>query len=409
VLQISKIELLIHQSKFEQAEKELKGYLTDSPSNGVAHSLLAIACLGQKKNAEAMSEAQQGVSLDPTSAYAYYVLSRCYINDNNLKKAEEISSQALNIDPEDEDYLCNHAMILNNSGKYNNALDTVNRALEQNPEHSNSKQIKSIILRNIGDYTGADNMASDALHDNPESSMAFAAKGWSLLDNNQNKEALEHFKSAVMLDPNSEYAKSGLVMGIKAQNKLFDLFYRYYLWISKLSPKASWAFVIGIILLARITRSLSESGSEFAPVFTVLFGLYIVFVFLVWTINPIFNIFLRFNRFGKYALDKGEIIGANLMAVLLIVASILFGLHFLFDGVSEAGGIGALFLALPLAGTFVRWDTPKFKTHAIYTAILAVLWIANIILPIAGIDLKALWLAFLVGVVGYTWVSQMGK
>lgn len=406
---ISKAELLIQTSKYDQAEKELKLHLADNPNDGIAHSVLSLAYLGQNKEREALSEAQQGVALQPTSAYAYYILSKCYIHADNLKKAKEVSAQALSIEPEDEDYLCNHGIILNDLNKYDEALELIDRALAQNPEHSDSKKIKSIILRNLGKYSEADNMASDALKDNPESASAFAAKGWALLDNGKTKESLEHFKTAVMLDPNSSFAKSGLVMGIKAQNKLFHLFYMYYNWVSKLPPKASWGLVIGIVILARITRKLSESGSEFAPIFSVLFGIYIAFVFLVWTINPIFNIFLRFNRYGKHALDKGETLGANFMAVLLSSALVFFGIHYLVDGFPVTAAIGALFLSLPLAGTFSRWGTPKFKIHALYTTALAILWIINIVLPLVGIDLFILWLAFLFGVIAYTWVSQMGK
>lgn len=403
---ISKVELLIDQRKYKQAEKELKLYLVINPDDGIAHSVLSKTYLAQNKFNEALSEAQKGVSLAPESSYTYYSLSRCYIGTGDLEKAEEVSLQALKIEPEDEHCLCNHAMILNDAKKYNEALETIDKALLANPEHGKSKQIKSVILRNKGKYNEADRIADDALSASPESSSAFAIKGWALLDKRKNKEALEHFKTAVMLDPNNQHAKSGLVYGIKAQNKIFDIYYRYHKWIKNVPPFINGLFFIGVIAFAILVYFSNKTGSASALIFNVVFAFYLLFILLIWTMDSIFNLFLRFNKYGKYALNKGQAVGANVIAILLVTAPILLGIHYKFDWFPIRGASGALFLIIPVTFAISQWSRPKFKKNIISTTILTIFWIINIVLPIVGFDNIYIWIAFLLSIFIFTSKAQ---
>ncbi|WP_066633355.1 tetratricopeptide repeat protein [Labilibacter marinus] len=406
---ISRAELLLQQNKYDLAEKELQLHLAENPNDAFSHAYLALAYSGLGKDQKALEAAKQSVSLIPDASFPLYVLSRCYVSIDNLKDALATSEQALRFAPDDADFLCNHGAILCDLKKYEEAITALNSALENDPEHAGSKQIKSIVLRNQGRYKEADDIAQEALEDNPEDAHSFAAKGWTALDSGNTKESLQHFKSAVMIDPNSEFAKSGMVMALKAQNPLFNLFYKFHTWIASLSPSARWGFIIGIYVFMRVLRKVSETNSPIAPVLGFIFALYILFAFLSWTIDPIFNIFMRFNQYAKYALNRGEIIASNIMAFLLISAATQYLLTFALPWYPITGAIGALFLTLPVSGTFNRWDTKKFIPHLVYTIALSILWVANIVLPIAGNDIPSLWFLFLGGTIAYTWISQMGK
>jgi len=409
MFQISQIQLLLQHEKYNLAEQEIRAQLLEDPNNGFYYSLLALSLSGVNKNTEAVNEAKRAVGLMPHSDYAFYVLSKCYLSTDKYKEAKKAIQEAIRIDPEDADYRCLYAAILNDKEKYEEALCQIDKALSLDPEHAESKQIKSTVLRCMGKYTEADTVADEALQDNPESASAVMVKGWSSLDKGNVKESLEHFKSALILDPTSDYAKSGLVMALKAQNPLFNAFYKYYNWVGGLSSKARWGFIIGIFVLIQIAEHFSDTNSPIAPFLSMLVGLYICFVFMVWTINPIFNIFLRFNKFGKHALDKGEIIGSNIMAVLLASALIQFVLHLSFDWYPVTGAIGSMFLTLPYSSTFAIWNTRTFRKHLNYSLLLTAILVTSILLPLIGQDAYSglLWMAFLIGVVAYSWVSQM--
>ncbi len=408
--ELYRIQLLLKQNKYDLAEKEIKRALLENPNSSESFSFLALAYLGLKKNAEAIEAAKKGVGLSPYSGFALYILSRCYINNDQVQKAEETILNALQIDPNDEDYLCTYAVILNDLNKKEDALEAINRALQNNAEHADSKKIKTIILRGLGRYQEAEKLADEAVAENPEDAMSFAVKGWASLDSGKPKDALMYFRSAVMLDPNSEYAKSGMVMAYKAQNKLFNMFYLFYNWVNHLSSGVRWGLIIGVFILVRIINKIGNSDSGFAPFFNVLLVGYVIFVFLSWTINPIFNIFLRFNKFTKYALNKGQIIASNVMCGLIISALAQYVLS-LVTGYPLTGAIGSLFLTLPTASAFNRWDTKAFMGHLIYCIALLFILALSVATSFNGPNsiTGTSWLIFLVGVVGYTWYVQFRK
>jgi len=400
----ARIDLLLQQQKYGLAEKQTKQLLVEQPNDGILHSLLALSYRGMNKIKESLDSAKNGVGLSPDEAYTFYVLAICYTEEDEYFKAMEAILNALAIEPEDEDYLVQYAAILLGLEKYNKAISTVNNVLRINPQHSKAKRIKSIILRIQGKFKESDVLVDEALKENPEDSDTFANKGLSSLDAGNVKESLEHFKIALLLDPTSEFAKSGLVMSLKAQNFLFNLFYKYYNWISHLSSRVRWALMVGLILLIKVGGRYSQTDPTVNTVFSVFMGAYICFVFMAWTISPILNILLRFNRYGKYALNKGEIIGSNVILVLIGSAIFLLIANLIIEGFPITGALGALLLCLPFAASFYMWGTKLFYINLIISLAMTLLWLLSIIVPLVVTDYgrNDFWYGLLVSVVVYT-------
>ena len=57
----------------------------------------------------------------------------------------------------------------------------------------------------------------------------------------QPKAALEHFREALRLDPNLQYAQAGIVEALKARNPIYRWMLGYFLWMGRLSDRAKWA------------------------------------------------------------------------------------------------------------------------------------------------------------------------
>ncbi len=408
---LSRVQLLLQQQKFDLAEKELALHLSQNPNDALAYSMSALVNLGLKKQNKAIDAAQKGISLAPENHFTHYVLSKCYLHQDKYKKAEQAIKSALHLAPNDADYLCQLAAIYNDTKQYDKALTSVNEALEIDPESDNSKRIKAVIFRGMGKYKEADALANEALHRNPEDANTFAVKGWTALDTGQTKESLECFKTAVMMEPTNEYAKSGLVMALKAQNKLFNLFYQYYNWVNRLPSMVRFGLVVGIVILMRFINNIKESNPTIAPLLSAVVIAYIGFVFLVWTIDPIFNIFLRFNKYGKHALDKGQTLGANVMAGLLLFVALQGVVYLAWDFYPLGAVYTGLFLSLPIASTFARYNTKGYKIHVAITIGLGTAYLLFIATDLSGMYAIAglLNMAVIFGVIIYSWVGSFIK
>ncbi len=60
------------------------------------------------------------------------------------------------------------------------------------------------------------------------------------------KQALEHFREALRLKPDMEWARNGMVEALKARYFLYRLMLRYYLWMSRFTRRGQWGMIIGL-------------------------------------------------------------------------------------------------------------------------------------------------------------------
>src|SRR4051812_2851160 len=105
--QLQRARLLFAQSRFDLAERELRGSLAQQPENWLAHALLSFSLLRQEKIADSVAEARSAIGYQPDAAYAHYVLALALFGSKLAKEraeAREAACQALALDPENPDY-----------------------------------------------------------------------------------------------------------------------------------------------------------------------------------------------------------------------------------------------------------------------------------------------------------------
>jgi hypothetical protein len=93
--------------------------------------------------------------------------------------------------------------------------------------------------------------------------------------------------------------------------------------MSRLSAGNSWMFIIGTYIFARIlggVADVSEGTLQFA--LNALVILIAITFFLSWVINPLLNLVLSQNKYGKLLLDDREKKMANLTGISLLIAII---------------------------------------------------------------------------------------
>ncbi|HEX5242273.1 MAG TPA: tetratricopeptide repeat protein [Tepidisphaeraceae bacterium] len=214
-----------------------------------------------------------------------------------------------------------------------------------------------------------------ALARDPENATTHANQGWTLLHQGQHKKAMEHFREALRLDPQMDWARAGIVEALKARNPIYRIFLAYFLFMGRLSRQAQWGIIIGGYVAYRIVLSISQgSNSPWTKLLWPLIGLYIAFAVMTWLASPLFNLLLRLDRFGRYALSNDQKWGANLVGGLLLG---VIGSGVAFAVTANPGwlvaAIGLFVLMIPASVIFKLHARPRLVMAAYSLGLLIVL------------------------------------
>lgn len=378
--------LLLQQNRPEMAEKEIRQALGEEPHDAFAHALLAGCLCDQQRFGDATEEAKQAIHLAPDMAYAHYVHARVLSDRNYDDEALFAVREAVRLDPADADYSALEAALMVDKKKWPEALAAAERGLANDPEHVTCTNMRALALRNMGREDEAKATIETALKKNPENAVTHANQGWALLQSGQPRESLAHFKEALRLDPENEWAKAGIVEALKARNFIYAIFLKYFFFMSRLSSGAQWGIIVGGYLGNRLLGAAAKSNSALEPFILPIRVLYLAFVVLTWTAQPLFNLLLRLNKFGRLALTREQIVASNWigatsgLALLCVIGIFLTSAKGLF-GVSALvfGG-----LIIPLSGTFSAARGWPRQVMAVYTLIMAAAGLGVILLPFAG-------------------------
>lgn len=317
---LARAQLLLAQSRNELAEQELRRLLALDPDFAPAHSLLALALAGQQKYDEAEQEAGQAILGAPDSPFSHYCQSIVLGRRNKFPQAEAAAREALRLAPGDADFHTQLGRVLLSQGKWQQALDTAEIGLQHDADHEGCNELRTMALTQLGRRQEATHAAESQLTRNPESATAHANKGWSLLHERKPKEAAVHFREALRLEPDFDFARAGMVEALKARNTIYRAMLAFFLWMSRLSSQARWGIMIGAYVGYRILRSVAASHPGLVLWIVPLLILYLCFAALTWFSYPLFNLLLRIDRFGRHALSRDQRVASNWFGGCLIVA-----------------------------------------------------------------------------------------
>jgi tetratricopeptide (TPR) repeat protein len=304
--QFQRAVILHQQGRHELAEKELRQVLAASPGDAFALALLAISLVELERRNEAESAAREAVGNAPDMAFAYYALARVLSNRNRLEEAAAAIAEAVRLEPTDADYHGMKAAIEFSNEHWQAALDAAETGLQMDAEHVTCNNLRAMALVKLGRKSDAGLTIDSTLAREPENSFSHANKGWTLLEQGRRKEALEHFRESLRLEPGNEWARHGLVQALKAGNPLYALVLKYFLWMQKLSSRARWAIVVGGYFGNNYLGSLARSNPDLALWVAPFRILYVCFALLTWLADPVFNLFLFAHPLGRHALSREQ-------------------------------------------------------------------------------------------------------
>lgn len=363
--------LMLQRSKPDMAERELRHGLADDPNDPHAFSFLALALAQQDRLPEALAAAERAIPLAPDDPFVHYVLALVHFDRHKYTDAMAAIDQAIAFNPEHATYHALKAGIHIQRRRWQDALESAERALRFDPQDVQANNWRSIALTNMGQRDLAGLSIQQTLRHDPNDAVAHANEGWRLLHDNNPRQAAEHFREALRLQPDLEWARAGVAEAMKARNPLYRLMLQYFLMMGRLPDKTQWFLIIGLFVFVQFIDRIQASLGSLAWVATVILFAYGAFVVLAWCAMPLFNLILLADRFGRHTLSDHQrrgamIFGIGLALLVPMVAAAVYVLGL--DVITYA-----FFLpVLPLSGAASMSGQNRMIFVGITAALLAV-------------------------------------
>ncbi|MEJ2882371.1 tetratricopeptide repeat protein [Pedobacter sp. GR22-6] len=401
-----KVEILIQQKKFSEAEQVLADLLSEDPNDIYFLSLLAEIKLQQDKFDDANVIIDTAIGLSPDAPHLFYIKSRIAIQQNDLKSAEKHINEAILLDPFGAEFFALLANIHLGRKQFSEALEIANQALEIDPENLLALNTRSTALNKLDRTEESFETIEGALREDPNNAYTHANYGWGLLEKGNHKKALEHFKEALQNDPTFNYAQVGMLEALKASNPVYRIFLKYSFWMSNLTAKYQWAVIIGFYFFSSALRTIANNNETLQPYLTpLIIGLALV-AFSTWVITPVSNLFLRFNRYGQLLLDKKEKMSSNFVAASLSI--FILGLILYFTSSAEKYLILAAFGFAMMPICSVMFSPSKNKNSlTIYAAAMAIIGISALVqVFLTDVAFNVMTTIFIFGFIVFQWVAN---
>ncbi len=405
---LQRASLLMNQSRWDLAETELRRTLTQDPNLAAAHSLLALCLSRREEYQEATREAEAAIGLAPDDWFAHYAMAQVFCDRKRQKEASRAVREAVRLNPHDPAPWGLLALVEYGMHRWSQSLAAAEQGLAVDPEDSRCANARSMALVKLGRSKEATAGLEDTLSRDPEDALSQANKGWTLLEQGDYRGAQVCFREALRLRPGLDWARSGMVTALKARNPIYRLLLNYFLWMSRFSPRVQWVLIIGLFIGYRVLCSMAEQIPALAPLVWPIVILYLAFVLLSWLADPLFNLLLRLDRFGKYVLSRDQTMGANLVGAcaLGVILGIVVGLAI---GSSAAllVALGCALLTIPCSAIF-RCDRgwPR-QAMGLYTGGLVLLGVLGLVGTMLEVDhLNIFGGLFFLGVLLSSWVAN---
>ena len=294
--------MLIEQGRFDLALPELKRYVSESPEDGYALTMLSLCYSNLDQDVEALRVAENAVGLQPESDLAHYAMAKAHLSLSNLKAAQKAISEAILLDPEDSSYHALQAVIYVSKSEWQKALGAAQEGLAIDPEDEECNNLKAMALRKSGKENAEEETLSETLRRNPEDAFTHANLGWSFLEKGERDKALNHFHEALRLEPTLEWARDGVMMAMKSKNIFYSLILKYFFFMAKKKATYQQGLLGGLFIGYLVLLSLSSTY----PILDYFVYAYIFFALSTWFSDPFFTAIMYSSRDGRIILQERE-------------------------------------------------------------------------------------------------------
>lgn len=348
--------LLLQQDRHELAAQELRQALVETPNDALAHAVLAICLAANKQYDAATQEAETAIHLAPDQAFGFYAHSVVLRDRNRFGEAQAAIEQAIGMDSNQPNYFAHLGQLQFDQRRWQAALEAADAGLALDPEDVQCINVRAMALVRLGRKMDAGAALETALSHDPEDEFAHANLGWALLEQGKHERAMEHFREALRLNPQLDWARQGIVEAMKARYFIYRLMLGYFLWMMKLTHQMQWYFLVGAYLGFQFLLRLNGNHPEWSNWLMPLIIAYVGFALMTWIATPLFNLVLRLNRFGRLALSREQIVTSNWVGLCVLGAVAFLGGYFSgvfpFSNGPLFGALACVFMIPPLSNIY---------------------------------------------------------
>jgi tetratricopeptide (TPR) repeat protein len=378
--------------------------LASDPEDAVALSLLSLGLSNLDQPAQAVEAGRRAVGVDPELGLAHYALASALLSHDDVAGAERAARESLRLDADSGAYAL-LSQVFTRQRRWDQALEAAEQGLELDPEHVGCANLRARALSGLGRGDEADDVAREALANDPDNAGSHANHGWLLMRQQKYGEALESFRTALRLDATLESARAGIVEALKARNGVYRLLLRYAMWMGNLDARTRWFVLLGLFFGSRIARTMLRENPALWPLLGPALAAYAVFALSTWLAEPLSNLLLRLNPFGRLALSRAETLASNLVGACLVTATAAA----LLGAITSTVGwfivaLVAFLLMMPISGAFSGYGTRAWGPLRAALIVLAAVGVVGAALSFVSMDLAVYPLiAMLVGTFAFGW------
>jgi cytochrome c-type biogenesis protein CcmH/NrfG len=349
--------------RLDDAEEALRQGLRDEPDDPFAHALLSLVLADLDRGEEALDSAETAIALDPDLAFAHRARAQALLQLERLPDAEMAARELVRLDPESANGNTVLAAILLGRERWSEAVTEAEEALELEPESESALGLRAYALAMSDQGLGWQDAAHATLAAGPDSTHAHALAGYAFLARGGERAAVDRFREALRLDPESELAQVGLAEATKASHPLFKPLFRFYMWQERLPSGWKVALVVGPLILLRALGSQADN-----PFVIGLIAAWILFVALTWAGVPLANLALRTTTIGRSVLPSDQKRSSTAFLVLLGACALSIVLGIVVNGAFVGAAMATGLLAFS-AGSLHALG-PRLRRIA-YVAVIA--------------------------------------
>ncbi|AXG74583.1 hypothetical protein DVK85_10190 [Flavobacterium arcticum] len=370
---LARARVLINQDRYDEAEKIIGELMSIHPNNDYLLYLLSEINLQKEDYVKAEELIDSAIALSPEESDHFYFKARLYLLKENKVEAERYIKEAIAIYPYEAAYFAFWAHIKLFNKEYEESLNIANQALAIDSTNIFALNTRSTALLKLGRKEESYNTVAEALNEDPNNAYTHANHGWGLLEKGDVKSALNHFSESLKNDPNSPHAQAGMIEALKARFMVYRWFLKYSFWIGNMTSKYQWLFILGFYFGTKLLRGIAKSNAALAPFLYPIIGLLFIIAISTWIINPIGNLLLLLNPFGKHLLNKEEKISSYATGICLLTA--------LLSGVSyySIGNEGFITLAVVSFTMMIPFSSMFNKPKALFISYTLIMLLVGLL------------------------------